>query len=94
MMKYKMMCIDMDGTLLGKGRKISEDSKVALRKARDKGVQIVITTGRLYNNAAYFSELVGVDSPVIGGNGAIIREKKSNEIIFRSGFDKETAKKY
>ena len=92
-MKYKMMCIDMDGTLLGKGRKISEESKIALRKAREKGVQIVITTGRLYNNAAYFSELVGVDSPVIGANGAIIREKRSNEIIYRSSFNEKITKK-
>lgn len=92
-MKYKMICIDMDGTLLGKKRRISEESKVALKKARDKGVHIVIATGRLYNNAAYFSELVGADSAVIGGNGAIIREKREKEEIYRSRFTIDICKK-
>ncbi|WP_297637557.1 Cof-type HAD-IIB family hydrolase [uncultured Clostridium sp.] len=92
-MKYKMVCIDMDGTLLGKKRKISEESKEVLRKARKKGVHIVITTGRLYNNAAYFSDLIGVDSAVIGGNGAIIREKRKTEEIYRSKFNIDICQK-
>ncbi|MGL5647502.1 MAG: Cof-type HAD-IIB family hydrolase [Clostridium sp.] len=92
-MKYKMICIDMDGTLLGRNRKISEASKEVLREANKKGIKIVITTGRLYNNAAYFSELIGVDSAVIGGNGAIIMEKNKVKPIYRSRFNKDVCEK-
>lgn len=81
-MKYKMVCIDMDGTLLGKRRKISEKSKGVIKKAHEKGVEIVVTTGRIYNNAAYFSHILGVKSPVIAANGAIVIEKKNNNIIY------------
>lgn len=87
--KYKMVCIDMDGTLLGEKHKISEYNKKVLKNANEEGVQIVITTGRLYNNAAYYSELVGVKSAVIGGNGAVIREKREKEPIYRSSLNKE-----
>lgn len=83
-MKYKMVCIDMDGTLLGKRKKISEFSKDIIKKAHDMGVEIVVTTGRLYNNAAYFSQLLGVDSPVIAANGAIVIDQKTNDIIYES----------
>ena len=79
-MKYKMVCIDMDGTLLGKGRNISEKSKEIIKKAHEKGVEIVVTTGRIYNNAAYFSHILGVKSPVIAANGAIVRENNNNII--------------
>lgn len=81
-MKYKMVCIDMDGTLLGKGRNISEKNKEIIKKAHEKGVEIVVTTGRIYNNAAYFSHILGVKSPVIAANGAIVREKNNNNIIY------------
>ena len=83
-MKYKMVCIDMDGTLLGKGRKISNESKKVIKEIHDKGVEIVVTTGRIYNNAAYYSHLLGVESPVIAANGAIVREKNTNKVIYEN----------
>ncbi|MGG7144815.1 Cof-type HAD-IIB family hydrolase [Clostridium nigeriense] len=83
-MEYKMVCIDMDGTLLGKGRKISKESKEVIKEIHEKGVEIVITTGRIYNNAAYYSHLLGVESPVIAANGAIVREKYTNKVIYEN----------
>ncbi|MGN0026230.1 MAG: Cof-type HAD-IIB family hydrolase [Clostridium sp.] len=83
-MTYKMVCIDMDGTLLGKRKKISKESKEVIKKVYEKGVEIVVTTGRIYNNAAYYSHLLGVKSPVIAANGAIVREKNNNEIIYEN----------
>ena len=35
-MKYKMICIDMDGTLLGKRKRISERNKNAIKQAHEK----------------------------------------------------------
>ena len=81
-MKYKMICIDMDGTLLNRRKKISDVNKKAIKKAHDMGVEIVVTTGRLYNNAAYYSQLLGVNSPVIAANGAIVIDQKTNDIIY------------
>lgn len=83
-MSYKMVCIDMDGTLLGKGKKISKINKNAIKRVHDKGIQIVVTTGRIYNNAEYFSNFLGVNSPVIAANGAIVRDKVSNKVIYEN----------
>ncbi|URZ03592.1 Cof-type HAD-IIB family hydrolase [Clostridium felsineum] len=80
-MKYKLICIDMDGTLLNSKRRISYETKEAIREAHLKGIDIVITTGRIYSNAAFYSELIGVKSPVIASNGAIIRGK-NDKIIY------------
>lgn len=83
-MKYKMICIDMDGTLLNSKYNISEKNKKALYKAHQMGVEIVITTGRIYNNARYYSDLIGVQSPVIAANGALIMEKHTGKIIYKN----------
>ncbi|MCM8711552.1 Cof-type HAD-IIB family hydrolase [Clostridium sp. SYSU_GA19001] len=83
-MDYKLVCIDMDGTLLNKQHKVSEASKEALKKAHEKGVHIVISTGRMYVDAREYSDLIGVKSPVIASNGAIIKEKDKDEVIYQS----------
>lgn len=85
---YRLVCIDMDGTLLNSKRKISNANRDALKKAYDMGVHIVITTGRIYVNAAYYSDLIGVDSPVIAANGGIIKDK--NEFIYKQTMSMET----
>lgn len=83
-MNYRMVCIDMDGTLLNSKKKISKYTQEVLKKVHDdKGVHIVITTGRIYNNAAYYSNLLGVKSAVISGNGAYIKEDVSGKVIHK-----------
>lgn len=92
-MKYKMVCIDMDGTLLNSKKKVTKYTKDILKKVHDeKGIHIVITTGRIYNNAAYYSNLLGVKSAVISGNGAYIKEGCSEKIIYKEILSTEQCK--
>jgi Cof subfamily protein (haloacid dehalogenase superfamily) len=88
-MKYKLICIDMDGTLLNSKHKVSEISREAIKKAHDMDLHIVISTGRIYADAEGYSNLVGVKSPVIASNGAIIKEKDKSEVIYKSSIDKD-----
>lgn len=41
---YKLVAIDLDGTLLNSNGEVSEKTKNALNKAMDKGVEIVIAS--------------------------------------------------
>ncbi|MGL4655948.1 MAG: HAD hydrolase family protein, partial [Sarcina sp.] len=43
---YKLIALDMDGTLLNSEKKITERTKEAIRKAREKGVYVVLASGR------------------------------------------------
>ncbi|KHD35768.1 HAD family hydrolase [Clostridium acetobutylicum] len=88
-MKYKLICIDMDGTLLNSKHRVSGETKEVIEKAYAKGVDIVITTGRIYANAAFYSKLIGVKSPVIASNGAIIRGRDNN-IIYKNVLSSDT----
>ncbi|MCB2353335.1 Cof-type HAD-IIB family hydrolase [Clostridium estertheticum] len=83
-MGYKLVCIDMDGTLLNSKHKVSNASKEALLKAHNKGVKIVISTGRMYSDAEFFSNLIGVKAPVIASNGAFIKQKNEKEAIYKN----------
>lgn len=79
-MSYKLVCIDMDGTLLNSKKRVTDETKRVLLEAKQRGVTVAISTGRIYNNAAFFSNYIGLNAPVIAANGAIIRDEKSNLI--------------
>lgn len=87
---YKLICIDMDGTLLNSSHKISEISKNTLKKAHDMGIYVVISTGRTYADAEAYSNFIGVKSPIIACNGALIKEKDRDEVIHKSIIDESS----
>lgn len=43
---YKLICIDLDGTLLDSQQRVSTTNKEAIKKALDSGVQVAIVSGR------------------------------------------------
>ena len=60
-MRYKLICTDMDGTLMGKGFEVSEENIKALKEAMEKGIKVALVTGRPYNAMKYFTSVLGDD---------------------------------
>lgn len=88
-MKYKLICIDMDGTLLNDNHEVSEENKRALKDAIDKGIKIAITTGRSFIAASQYAELLGIKASIIASNGTYIREKDEEKVIYKHPFNRE-----
>lgn len=88
-MEYKLICIDVDGTLLNSKHRITNRTKDMILKAHELGVHIVISTGRMYTDAEYYSNLIGVKSPVIASNGAFIKEKDNDKVIYKDVLGEE-----
>lgn len=83
-MSYKLICIDMDGTLLNNNHEISERNKKAIKEATKRGIKVAVTTGRLFASAKYYADIIGVKTPIISCNGAFIREREADSIIYES----------
>lgn len=84
---YKLIAIDMDGTLLKEDKTISGKTKKAIDEARKKGVKVVISSGRPVEGIErYLKELnlTGKDDYVISFNGSMIQCVKSKKVISRS----------
>ena len=98
-LKYKMLVTDMDYTLLNNEKKISERNREAVKKAIEKGVHMVVATGRIYTSARIYARLLGVTTPIVASNGAIIREaafdnpKDTERTIYKDTLNVETVKK-
>ena len=46
-MKYKLLVVDIDGTLINKDGGISTEDKEALARARQLGMHVFLSTGRV-----------------------------------------------
>lgn len=79
---YKLVTIDLDGTLLNSYGEISERNKNAIKNAVSKGVEIVIASGRPLQSARSFALEAGASNYVICGNGSLLYNVKNNEILF------------
>ena len=72
---YKLLAIDMDGTLLNSNKIISKGNKAAIKKAIEKGVKVVITSGRGLKGLDKFLDEVhlrGENEYLIANNGGTI----------------------
>jgi Cof subfamily protein (haloacid dehalogenase superfamily) len=91
-MKYKMLVLDMDDTLLTDDHRISDKNKAALRKAQDLGVYVVLASGRptpAMTTYAEELELARYDSYILAYNGAVIMRTKDESILFEQSLTKE-----
>lgn len=85
---YKLISLDMDNTTLNKEHKISKRTKSTLHKAHEKGVKIIINTGRTYQEVeAYIDQLDFVDY-IVTSNGSVLFDKTLNEFHKINELDK------
>ena len=81
---YKLIALDMDGTLLREDKTVSQRTKDAIKKAKDKGVTVVLATGRPIEGVhKYLEELdmLGENDYVLSYNGSLVQKSKTKEII-------------
>lgn len=73
MSAYKLIALDMDGTLLNNNEVISDGNKAAIRQAMEAGVIVCLSTGRsILSMGSYIDEL-GLDAaPLVTVNGGVI----------------------
>lgn len=90
-MKYKLICMDMDGTVLSDDKIVSEENLKAIKAAHDAGMKMAVCTGRLFANAKVYADMFGIKAPVIASNGAYIKDKDSDEVIYKSVLGREKA---
>lgn len=76
-MRYRLLCIDVDGTLLTDDKRIGERDIEALRKASEQGIRIALVTGRMPAAADMIAGQLGVPCILACNAGTyIIREEQ------------------
>jgi len=81
-LKYRLIAIDIDGTLVNYDGTILPGSKQAVQRALDQGVQVTLATGRMYPPSARLAAELGLSTPLICYQGGLIREPDGGLVLW------------
>jgi len=82
---YKLIALDMDGTLLNSSKEVTESVRTAIAKAKQKGIKVVLCTGRPLSGVKSYLKLLNLTETgdfVVTYNGALVQEADTERAIF------------
>lgn len=86
---YKLIAIDLDGTLLNSNGVVSEENKKTLQNLINKNIEIVLASGRMIDSTKTIAKEIGCKKYFIAGNGAIVYDIEKDQIIYENFLKKE-----
>lgn len=90
----KMVATDIDGTILDlKTAKFTQNVKDCIKELSDKGIKVVLITGRMHTSATFIANELGLNTPIVSYQGGMIKENKENgEIYYNKTLNPEYAR--
>ena len=86
---YKLVAIDLDGTLLNSYGEVSDENKQAIKNAINKGVEVVLSSGRIGDSVESIANELGANNYYISGNGSMLYNMKEEKIEYENFISKE-----
>src|SRR5262245_20764717 len=80
-MRYRMLVVDVDGTLVGRDRHVSPRVRAAVRAALEAGALVTLATGRWFRSAQPIAAELGLELPIILHNGALVKDSLTGEVL-------------
>ncbi|MEM7517930.1 MAG: HAD family hydrolase, partial [Planctomycetota bacterium] len=87
---YDAVLFDLDGTLLDEDGRIRERSRQALRELRERDVMVLLATGRSVISTKPVLEDLGLDTPAVTFNGAVVWDPARGRAIEEQVLGTET----
>src|SRR5699024_7061950 len=84
---YKLIAIDIDGTLINSRKEITQEVKHAIQAAQRKGVKVVLATGRPIGGVSRCIEeldLTKKEDYVVTYNGAFVQNTYTKDIVLQT----------
>lgn len=78
-MTYRVIALDLDGTLLTQRKTILPESLQALTLARQAGIKVLIVTGRHHSAIHPFYQALALDTPAICCNGSYLYDYQTKQ---------------
>ena len=86
---YKIVAIDLDGTMLNSYGIVTENTKNEIKKVIENGTDVIIASGRPVDSIKTIAQEIGSKKYFIAGNGSIIYDIQNQEIIYEKFLSKE-----
>lgn len=80
MVTIAVIALDMDGTLLSSDHEVTAKTAAAIQDARNKGIKVILVTGRHHMMAYPIHHQLALDTPLICANGAYVFDADKKQI--------------
>jgi len=89
---FRLVALDLDGTLLDSKNRILPETRAALREVRARGVDVVLVTGRQHiMTYPYYAELE-LDTPAVCCNGTYLYDFQRRTVLVSDPLGKDNAR--
>ncbi len=88
----RLIALDIDDTLVISGKPVSPRNADAIAKAREKGVKIIIATGRGFAGSEPIRKQLQLDEPVINYGGALVSDGITGKPLYTHYFTEEESR--
>lgn len=89
--EIKLIVFDLDDTLLDSQQVISPRTHAAIRQTAQKGIQMMLATGRMHASTVKYAKSLELTMPLITYNGAMVNTFPSGELVFHQPIAPEDA---
>lgn len=84
---YRILALDVDGTLLDAEGTLRPSTASAVAKAARAGLRPVLCTGRRYRRALPVATQLGLDAPLVCNSGSLVKEPSDHATLWRADFE-------
>lgn len=86
---YKLVAVDLDGTMLNSYGIVTDNTKKIIKKTIDKGIDVIIASGRPIDSIKEIAKEIGSNKYFIAGNGSLVYDIQKDEIIYERYMTKQ-----
>jgi Cof subfamily protein (haloacid dehalogenase superfamily) len=86
MPRYRLLSIDIDGTLVNSRDQLTLATREALARAVGAGIRVVLATGRRYSRALPLVEPLQLDVPLVTASGALVKDPLDHRTLYCASF--------
>lgn len=84
---YRLLAIDIDGTLVNSRDELTSATRSALARAGAAGIRVVLATGRRYSHALPLVAPLELDVPLVTASGALVKDPIEHRTLYRAEFE-------
>lgn len=84
---------DLDGTLIGRDRTLSEVTIEAVERLKGRGITVILATGRSYRAMLPYKRALKLDTPTVNYNGAIAFGDSVDDVLTETLLDDDIARR-
>lgn len=79
---YKLLALDVDGTILNHRHQIAPETRAAVRRAMERGMFVTLATGRAFPSARMIARELGLRTPLVTHDGAYVADPITMKVLY------------